>query len=84
MFRILLLLFRQEDFIPFREKDNSLSALPMVHVAGLVIGMLNPLSQGATVVTLPRFQPKHYLDALQKYKVLYNDCQQFSLNIQLH
>jgi len=41
----------------------------MVHVAGMVIGMLNPLSQGATVVTLPRFIPEQFLHAIQKYKV---------------
>ena len=56
-------------FLPFVDDDSSLSALPMVHIAGLVIGLLNPLSQGATVVTLPRFQPEAYLSALQKYRV---------------
>lgn len=41
----------------------------MVHVAGLVIGTLNPLSQGASVVILPRFQPEQFLAALQNYEV---------------
>ncbi|XP_045170274.2 uncharacterized protein LOC123532762 [Mercenaria mercenaria] len=59
-------------FLPFEDGNSSLSALPMVHIAGLVIGMLNPLSQGATVVTLPRFQPEAFLSALQKYKITFS------------
>ncbi|XP_060559847.1 uncharacterized protein LOC132719909 [Ruditapes philippinarum] len=59
-------------FLPFNNDDSSLSALPMVHIAGLVIGMLNPLSQGATVVTLPRFQPEAFLSSLQKHRVSFS------------
>lgn len=43
--------------------------LPMVHIAGLVIGLLNPLAQGATVVILPKFVPEQFLRAVQKYQV---------------
>lgn len=43
--------------------------LPMVHIAGLVIGLLNPLAQGATVVILPKFDPLEFLQAVQKYRV---------------
>lgn len=43
--------------------------LPMVHIAGLVIGLLNPLAQGATVVILPKFVPEQFLRAVQKYRV---------------
>lgn len=43
--------------------------LPMVHIAGLVIGLLNPLAQGATVVILPKFEPLEFLQAVQKYRV---------------
>ena len=41
----------------------------MVHIAGLVIGLLNPLAQGATVVILPKFEPLEFLQAVQKYRV---------------
>jgi acyl-CoA synthetase (AMP-forming)/AMP-acid ligase II len=41
----------------------------MVHIAGLMIGMLNPLSQGAATVVLPRFEPESYLKAIQDYRV---------------
>lgn len=59
-------------FLPFEDGDSSLSVLPMVHIAGLVVGLLNPLSQGATVVTLPRFQPKPFLSTMQKYKCTFS------------
>ncbi|XP_052274897.1 uncharacterized protein LOC127874556 [Dreissena polymorpha] len=61
-----------EHFLPFGDGDSSLAALPMVHIAGLVIGLLNPLSQGAAVVTLPRFQPDTFLASLEKYKTTFS------------
>ena len=64
-----ILSFSYKQFLPFSAEEKSLSMLPMVHIAGLVIGMLNPLSQGATVVTLPRFEPDTFLQSIQKYKV---------------
>jgi acyl-CoA synthetase (AMP-forming)/AMP-acid ligase II len=41
----------------------------MVHIAGLMIGLLNPLAQGATVVVLPKFVPEEFLLSIQKYRV---------------
>ncbi|KAL3875048.1 hypothetical protein ACJMK2_037987 [Sinanodonta woodiana] len=59
-------------FLPFDPKsEKSLSVLPMVHIAGLVIGMLNPLSQGASVVTLPRFDPQTFLEAMEKHRITF-------------
>lgn len=58
-------------FLPFNEGDSSLVVLPIVHIAGLVIGMLNPLSQGATVVTLPKFQPESFLSAMVRFKITF-------------
>ena len=55
-------------FLPFADGEKSLSMLPMVHIAGFTIGMLNPLCQGATVVILSRFEPETFLQSLQKYK----------------
>ncbi|XP_011432313.3 uncharacterized protein [Magallana gigas] len=48
--------------------DRVITMLPMVHIAGLVIGLLNPLAQGATVVILPKFVPEQFLRAVQKYR----------------
>ena len=57
-------------FLPLpSDDDTSVSALPMVHIAGLMIGLCNPLAQGARVVTLPRFEPLTFLQAVQQYKV---------------
>lgn len=50
-------------------EEKSVSCLPMVHIAGLMIGMLNPLSQGAATVVLPRFEAESYLKAIQKFRV---------------
>ncbi|XP_062579412.1 LOW QUALITY PROTEIN: uncharacterized protein LOC134241356 [Saccostrea cucullata] len=50
------------------EDDRVITMLPMVHIAGLVIGLLNPLAQGATVVILPKFAPEDFLKAVEKYK----------------
>ena len=66
---LFFLSFSHKHFLPFSDGETSLSMLPMVHIAGLVIGMLNPLSQGATVVTLPKFEPDTFLQSIQKYKV---------------
>nr|XP_022329843.1 4-coumarate--CoA ligase 1-like [Crassostrea virginica] len=49
-------------------EDRVITMLPMVHIAGLVIGLLNPLAQGATVVILPKFEPLEFLQAVQKYR----------------
>ena len=63
-------LCRHPSIIPFAPGDEkSISCLPMVHIAGLMIGMLNPLSQGAATVVLPRFEPESYLKAIQDYRV---------------
>ncbi|KAJ8308077.1 hypothetical protein KUTeg_012951 [Tegillarca granosa] len=60
---------RHHLYLPFTSGyDVSIAPLPMVHIAGLVIGLLNPVAQGATVVTLPRFEPETYLKAIQDYK----------------
>ena len=61
---------RHQWFLPLSsDHDTSVSVLPMVHIAGLMIGLCNPLAQGARVVTLPRFEPLPFLQAVQQYKV---------------
>jgi acyl-CoA synthetase (AMP-forming)/AMP-acid ligase II len=46
-----------------------LAYLPMFHIYGLSIVMLGGLSIGATLVTLPRFEPESFLKALQDHRV---------------
>lgn len=61
---------RHHTVIPLDSGDDRvITMLPMVHIAGLVIGLLNPLAQGATVVILPKFVPEEFLLAVQKYRV---------------
>ncbi|XP_069114739.1 probable 4-coumarate--CoA ligase 1 [Argopecten irradians] len=60
---------RHKTILPFHAgSDVSINPLPMVHIAGMMIGLLNPLSQGACVVTLPRFEPESYLSAIETYR----------------
>lgn len=51
------------------ENDVVLGVLPFFHIYGMVVIMNMSLSVGATVVTLPRFDPQEFLGAIQKYKV---------------
>ncbi|XP_063426050.1 probable 4-coumarate--CoA ligase 1 [Mytilus trossulus] len=60
---------RHPTIIPFVSgEEKSISCLPMVHIAGLMIGMLNPMSQGAATVVLPRFEAESYLKAIQNFR----------------
>jgi 4-coumarate--CoA ligase len=46
----------------------TLAFLPMFHIAGFIV-MLNGLAAGATLVTVPRFEPEPFLKALQDHRV---------------
>jgi acyl-CoA synthetase (AMP-forming)/AMP-acid ligase II len=51
------------------EKDTVLGLLPFFHIYGMVVIMNMSLAQGATVVTIPRFDPELFLTLIQKHKV---------------
>jgi acyl-CoA synthetase (AMP-forming)/AMP-acid ligase II len=51
------------------ENDTMICVVPMYHLYGLHVVMNLGLSQGATVVTLPRYDLKQFLETLQKYEV---------------
>ena len=53
----------------FTEDDTMICLVPMYHLYGLHVVMNLALSQGATVVTLPRYELKQFLEALEKYEV---------------
>jgi acyl-CoA synthetase (AMP-forming)/AMP-acid ligase II len=49
--------------------DVVMAVLPLFHIAGLQIALNLGLSQGATVVTMPRFDVEKFLQLVQDYRV---------------
>jgi acyl-CoA synthetase (AMP-forming)/AMP-acid ligase II len=52
-----------------REQDTVIGVLPFYHIYGLTVILSLSLANGATVVSLPRFDLLQFLQALQDYKV---------------
>ncbi|CAH1791186.1 unnamed protein product [Owenia fusiformis] len=50
--------------------DCHIAVLPFFHIYGQILILAGGLCDGATVVTMPRFDPKQYLSAIQKYKAI--------------
>ena len=48
--------------------DTFLAALPFFHIYGMSIILGYGLRHGATVVTMPRFQPAEYLQLVERYR----------------
>lgn len=55
----------------YTNKDVFLSVMPIFHIAGMLVGMLGPISVGGTIVLLTRFDPNAMLQALERYKVTF-------------
>jgi len=53
----------------FLEDDTVIAVLPFFHIYGMVVVMKLFLAQGATVVTMPKFDMVDFLETVQKYKV---------------
>lgn len=53
----------------FTENDTMICVVPMYHLYGLHIVVNFGLSQGATIVTVPRYDLDQFLKALEQYKV---------------
>ena len=51
------------------DRDVSLIVLPMYHIFGFTVCTLCGLTAGATSVTMPRFEPEPFLQAIEKYRV---------------
>ena len=47
----------------------SLAFLPMFHIYGMTVVLLSGLATGMTLVTIPKFEPEQFLQALQDYRV---------------
>ncbi|MDQ2938871.1 MAG: AMP-binding protein, partial [Acidobacteriota bacterium] len=53
----------------FSQDDTMVCVVPMYHLYGLHIVVNLGLSQGATIVTVPRYNLDQFLDVLEQYKV---------------
>lgn len=53
----------------FNENDTLVCVLPMFHIYGLVVVLNLGLQQGATIVTMPRFELEPFLKILQDHNV---------------
>ncbi|MCZ6645072.1 MAG: 4-coumarate--CoA ligase family protein [SAR324 cluster bacterium] len=53
------------------EKQTLVGVLPFFHIYGMVVILNYTLSQGATVVTMPRFDMEQFLGILQEYKITF-------------
>ncbi|MFJ6697209.1 4-coumarate--CoA ligase family protein [Streptomyces sp. NPDC091272] len=56
-------------FIPMAPGDRVLAVLPFFHIYGLTALINIPLSHGATVVTLPRFELEQFLRTVQDQRI---------------
>jgi acyl-CoA synthetase (AMP-forming)/AMP-acid ligase II len=54
---------------PLGEGEKVLAVPPFHHAFGLVMAMNSSLLQGATIVTMPRFDPEAYLKAIQDHRI---------------
>ena len=72
VFTIYFQLFtcRQRNVLDYQAgQDRLLCILPLFHIYGKVIIMMAGLASGATIVTLPKFDPEIFLSSIQKHKV---------------
>jgi len=53
----------------FHHHDTLLCVLPLFHIYGLVVILNMGLHEGATIVTMPRFDLEQFLSLIQKYQV---------------
>lgn len=53
----------------FTEHDTLICVLPLFHIYGLVVVLNMGLYQGATIVTIPRFDLEQFLQTVQDYGV---------------
>jgi acyl-CoA synthetase (AMP-forming)/AMP-acid ligase II len=58
-----------QPFIPMKPGDKVLAILPFFHIYGLMALINVPLSHGATVVTLPRFDLEQFLATIQDQRI---------------
>jgi acyl-CoA synthetase (AMP-forming)/AMP-acid ligase II len=55
--------------IPIPQSAVTLALLPMFHIYGFTVITLCGLASGATIVTVPRFEPESFLKTIARYRV---------------
>ncbi|MCX6904764.1 MAG: AMP-binding protein, partial [Verrucomicrobia bacterium] len=55
-------------FLGLSKADRCLNALPLYHVYGLISGLLMPLAAGGSVVVLPTFNPRQFMDGMDEFR----------------
>ena len=55
--------------VPLGEHERVLAVPPFHHAFGLIMVLNASLAQGATIVTMPRFEPEAYLRAIQDHRI---------------
>lgn len=55
-----------------KPNEPYISLFPFFHVGGLVYAGLDELKEGATCVVFPKYEPKLFLNCIEKYKVKNN------------
>jgi acyl-CoA synthetase (AMP-forming)/AMP-acid ligase II len=55
--------------MPLGPEDTTLAVAPFFHILGAVVNLAVPLSAGATVVTVPAFEPASFLDLVERHRV---------------
>ena len=53
----------------FEPEDRVVVVNPLYHVYGMNTTTLNLLAMGGTAITLPKFEPKSFVAALEKFQV---------------
>lgn len=57
------------DFDIVTEEDTVMGVLPFFHIYGLTVILNMSLAQGATIVTMPRFDLEQFLQLVEKHRV---------------
>lgn len=56
------------DRLTARDQETALVVVPWFHAMGTIGGLNGLINGGTTMVVFPRFEPKEYVEAVQKYK----------------
>lgn len=55
-------------YIPGTKQEARISIIPVFHIFGLTVNILQALIMGIKMVMMPKFEPKSFIAALEKYK----------------
>eukprot|EP00092_Neocalanus_flemingeri_P018391 GFUD01019904.1.p1 GENE.GFUD01019904.1~~GFUD01019904.1.p1 ORF type:complete len:566 (-),score=147.84 GFUD01019904.1:456-2153(-) len=54
--------------VPGDEQSVAISVIPMFHIFGLACNVMQPLTAGVQMVSLPKFEAATFINTLEKYK----------------